>query len=87
MREKFICEICGKEYNKLNVCKICKRDVCDNEFDINKGICEVCKMTLCELCHKYLAVGICFKCGRLVCELCSKKINVAFICNKCISEH
>ena len=77
------CEICNKKVSKINVCNICGRQVCNIHYDTIRGICEVCKLTLCEVCREYLAAGVCSICGRLVCEDCSVKEKAALICLEC----
>ena len=77
------CEICEEEVNKLYKCSICGRLVCINDFLVEKRICKVCNMTLCDICNEYLAVGVCKYCGRLICEKCSIEVGVERICLRC----
>ena len=78
------CEICGEETEKLMSCALCGRKVCSKDFDKAKGICEVCRETLCEICALRLAIGICNECGRLVCEDCSVKVGAGYLCRECL---
>lgn len=83
MKPSTECEICNKKIDEVNICNICRRQVCNTHYDTVRGICEVCKLTLCEVCQEYLAAGVCSICGRLVCEDCSIKEHAAFICLEC----
>jgi len=64
-----LCEICGLKKASYR-CRICRRFVCEDHYDINENICSVCKETLCRVCRKNLSITTCPSCGRLVCHSC-----------------
>jgi hypothetical protein len=37
-----LCNICGKP-GVMNTCNICGKQVCNNCFDLTKGVCSICK--------------------------------------------
>jgi hypothetical protein len=84
--EKVLCDICGKK-NALYKCKICKRNVCENDFYDEIGVCKICAASLCEICKTRLSVTYCQYCGKLVCTEDSIQLdNVRRICIECFKE-
>ncbi|AWR98318.1 hypothetical protein DFR86_09560 [Acidianus sulfidivorans JP7] len=81
---KNLCEICETKEAKYT-CKICKRHVCEDDFNKEKQICSVCEMTLCQICGKNLSLGYCEKCGKLICDQCTGYFDGAKrICKECL---
>ncbi|RLG74909.1 MAG: hypothetical protein DRO23_05370 [Thermoprotei archaeon] len=83
LRKKTKCEICEENYAEY-VCKICKRNVCLDHFNLSNGICVVCNESLCELCREYLATETCIYCGKIICERCSVQLDtIRYVCLNC----
>lgn len=81
-----LCEIC-EEKEAHYVCRLCKRKVCEDDFNKERGICKVCEMSICEICNENLSIGYCEICGRLICEKCTAYSNgTSRICVGCISK-
>lgn len=77
------CEICGKKERK-NKCRICGREVCNDCYNKEKGMCIVCSETLCEICKRRNAVERCQICGKLVCPDCMVRIDKSrVVCRDC----
>ncbi len=84
--ENSLCEICEEKEAKY-ICRLCKRKVCEDDFNKDKGICKICEMSICEVCKENLSVGYCEMCGRLICEKCTAYSNGASrICIECASK-
>ncbi|MGC8566543.1 MAG: hypothetical protein ACP5I6_04650 [Caldisphaera sp.] len=81
------CEICDEKEAKYE-CKICKRKVCEDDYNKNKGICKICSSLLCEICHERLSITFCPICGRLICDKDSVQIdNVRRVCIDCYNKY
>lgn len=60
--------------------------VCEDDYDVDAGLCSVCKETMCEVCHSNLSIGTCKICGRLVCSKDSvRQKDGSLICVNCLS--
>ncbi|AYN75607.1 hypothetical protein SULI_09545 [Saccharolobus solfataricus] len=77
------CEIC-EENISFFTCSLCGRQVCNNDYIMDKGICKICDMSLCKICQKHLAIGSCEICGNTICEECTAYFDGARrICKNC----
>jgi hypothetical protein len=84
--ENILCDICGKKKASYK-CKICNRNVCEDDFYKEEGICKICAISLCQICKTRLSVTYCQYCGRLVCTEDSIQLdNVRRICIDCYNK-
>ncbi|WP_216475983.1 hypothetical protein [Caldisphaera lagunensis] len=82
-QSRSICDICGIN-EAIYKCKICKRNVCYDDFDEERGVCKICAASLCQICNSRLSVTYCPYCGRLVCIEDSIQLdNVRRVCIDC----
>ncbi|MEM1628001.1 MAG: zinc finger HIT domain-containing protein [Desulfurococcaceae archaeon] len=78
-----LCEICG-EREAIYKCKLCGRRTCSIDFNLGKGICNVCDDALCNICGNALSIGYCKICGRIGCEDCLIQVSlVEYVCKNC----
>lgn len=80
------CTICGFKKARFK-CKLCSRQVCEDDYDKETGLCSVCLSTRCEICSKHLAIGYCMICGRIGCENCLLQVTtVSYVCRECLAQ-
>jgi len=81
------CEICEVKPAKYR-CSLCGRLVCDTHFNLERSICKICEMSLCDLCGKTLAISCCPICGRLGCSDCLTQLTpVIRVCKECLAKY
>jgi len=81
-----LCSICEQKPARY-VCKMCGRNVCEDDYILEKGVCKICGEALCEICGKYLSIGYCRVCGRMGCEECLIHYDqVSYICIDCLKK-
>ncbi len=79
------CEVCGEAPASFK-CRICGRLVCRKHFDMNHGICVVCRDLMCRVCGRRLSVDVCPLCGRLICRECSVELQPGIrVCRGCFA--
>ena len=61
--------------------------VCEDHFNVEKGLCAICERFLCEICNENLSITFCPICGKLICEADSVQIdNVRRVCKSCFKK-
>lgn len=78
-----LCDVCGLKEAKYK-CRECGREVCEDDYDPETGLCSICRETRCEICGRRPAIGYCMVCGRIGCEECLVQVSlVSYVCRSC----
>jgi hypothetical protein len=86
-RQSLLCLVC-RQREATNLCPICGRSVCEEDFDPQLGVCVLCRDSLCAFCGKRLAVASCEVCGRTVCDECGVQVTpVVWLCPECSEKY